>query len=67
MPSLRVGDDVWARGVGYGTAGVVWEATREGARELWVEGKVIPALRGTVRPVDGIEPFVERDISDIAL
>ena len=67
MHRLRVRDDVWASDAGYGAARVVWKATREGARELWVEGKVIPALRGTVRPVDGIEPFVKGDVCDWVL
>jgi len=66
MRRLRVGDDEWARGVGYGTAGVVSKATREGAGELWVVGEVVSALRGTVRPVDSIEPFVEGDVFDAA-
>ena len=61
MRRLRVRDNEWAGGVGYGATGVIREATREGARELRVVGKVVPALRGTVRPIHGIEPFVEGD------
>lgn len=66
MRRLRTGDDERARGVGYGAAGVVSKTTREGAGKLWVVGKVVSALRGTVGPVDGIEPFVEGDVFDAA-